>query len=88
MEIGEYVKVFLPGESPWVKVLAVNGPMIQGRVDNKLFHEMPLEDQRTFLGEHFGTAEPLPRLHDFKQGDVVWFERRGEPECWQPVDLH
>ena len=87
MEIGDHFKVFLPGESPWAEVLAINGPLVQGRIANKLFHEFAPDDQREFTGEHFDTADPLPKLHDHKQGDVLWFERRGEPECWQPITV-
>lgn len=87
MEVGEHIKVFLPGESPWAEVMEVNGPLVKARIANKLFHEFTLDDQREFTGEHFDTAEPLPILHDFKQNDEVWFERCGEPECWQPVTV-
>ena len=87
MQIGEHIKVHLPDENPWAEVLAINGPLVQARIANKLFHEHPLNEQREFTGEHFDTADPLPKMHDHKQGDVLWFER-GEFDLWQPVASH
>lgn len=87
MEIGQNIKVFLPGESPWAEVLEINGPLVKARIANKLFHEYSLEQQRQWTGENFDTAEPLKKLHNFKQDDEVWFEQRdyGDFKCWEPV---
>jgi hypothetical protein len=85
--VGGFIKVFLPGESPWAEVLKINGPLVMARIANKLFTELSRADQAEFTGQAFGTAAPLPKLHNFKENDEVWFERRGEPAVWQPVDL-
>ena len=86
MEIGDSVKVFLPGESPWTEVIDIVGPTFKGRIDNVLIHDYPADQQRAFLEREFCTADGLPVLHDFHFGDEVWFERRDE--CWQPVVVH
>ena len=88
MQIGDMIKVFLPGESPWAEVIEINEPLFKGRIANRLFHEMSFESQGEFTGDNFGTADPLPKLHDFKQDDEVWFERQGKHQSWEPVDRH
>lgn len=79
MQTGDYVKVSLPGETPWAEVLAVEPGGFVGRIANKLFTEYSDQDRQAWCGEEFGiaAAEPLPRLHDFKQDQVVTFERGG-----------
>lgn len=84
MAIGDQIKVFLPGESPWAEVVEEADGMVKGRILNKLFHEHTPEQQAEFTGREFGTAEPLKKLYDFKQGDEVWFER-GEHNEWVPA---
>lgn len=84
MSIGDQAKVYLPGESPYVEVVEETGSMMKGRILNKLFTQYSAEDQAEFTGREFGTAEPLPRLHDFKQGDELWFEK-GDYGEWVPV---
>jgi hypothetical protein len=87
MKTGDQIKVFLPGESPWAEVLEINGPLVKAKIINKLFHEHPLDKQREFTGEHFETAEPLPKLHNFKKGDELWFEAKGPRNTWEPTTV-
>lgn len=83
-KIGDTIKVFLPGESPWAEIVEVDEAMVKARIINKLFTEYSGEEQAEFTGREFGTAEPLAKLHDFKQGDEVWFEK-GKFDEWVPV---
>ena len=84
MVIGDCIKVFLPGESPWAEVIQISEDMVKAKIVNTLFHEHTKEQQAEFTSDNFDTAEPLPRLHNFKQGEEIWFER-GEFGEWVPV---
>lgn len=86
IKIGDSLKVFLPGESPWAEVLEICGPFMRGRIDNKLFSEYSEFGRAKFTSDKFDSVEPLPKLHDFKKDDEIWFERAGEPSAWQPID--
>lgn len=81
--IGEYAKVYLPGESPWAMVLEHTEKGFMGRIDNNLFGSMDDFTRARFTKEHFDSVEPLPRLHNYKRGDIVHFINYGwgyEPE--------
>lgn len=88
MSIGQFVKVFLPGESPWAEVVRFlpDGRWL-GRIVNHLVssdHEFSRQCSR----EWFGVDTPLPQLHDFKLDDLIIFERRKHDdfELWEPSD--
>lgn len=87
VKVGEFVKVWLPGETPWAEVIASGPGIFKGRIANKLFNEYSEEEQRQFTGQHFGTAAPLPRLHSHKEGDELWFEP-GDMNTWVPLSNH
>lgn len=96
-EIGDYVKVQLPRERPWVVCIAVHDDgSITGRIDNDLvFSEHTPETYRRAAAEKFfgKGAKPLPPLHRFKLGDLVTFQLRpyGDDLAdlrWQPVELN
>ena len=73
--VGDTIKVFLPGESPWATITEVDCGdrlRVKARIVNKLFHEHSEHEQARFMKGNFGSVEPLPRLHDYKQGDEVW----------------
>ncbi len=81
--IGEKIKVLLPGERPWVEVIADVGSMIKGRLLNKCFHEFSEHEQAQWMKQEFGDVESLPQLHEFKKGDEIWFVRgEGNSEGW------
>ena len=74
--VGDTMKVFLPGESPWAEILEVNCGnklRIKARIVNKLFHEYSEHEQARMMKRDWGTVEHLPKVHDYKQGDEVWF---------------
>lgn len=84
-KIGEFVKVSLPGEAPWVECLAVNedGTWI-GRIDNYLFAQRS-ENERIEAQIAMGLgALPLPALHGYRQDDVVVWKM--ESGMWRPSE--
>lgn len=70
---GEYVKVLIPGERPWVKVLEVGEGGFVGKIDNKLTADLTEEELAEFSEHFFGQSEPLPRLHNYRMGDELTF---------------
>jgi len=82
--IGDTIKVLLPGERPWAKIIGETDEMVQARIINKLFREFSEHEQAQFTKREFGEIEPLPELHSFKQGDEIWFEL-GEHGDWVPA---
>ena len=86
--IGESVKVLLPGELPWVKVIKEFDGRIKGRILNKLYSEYSEHEHAQFMKRECGGVEELPKLHDFKKGDELWFEKgTGNREGhWVPVE--
>lgn len=88
VQIGDDVKVHLPGESPWAEVVAIHEDgTFDGRIENRLFAQMSEHEQAQFLKREFSTVAPLPKLHDHKQDDVIRFRRELTPdyEIWVPV---
>lgn len=75
--IGEYKKILLPGETPWAECVAIEPDgSWHGRIANKLFTEYDDRTRDEIAG--FGPQiDPLPRLHNFKQDDVVRLVWRG-----------
>ena len=85
MEIGQFIKVRLPGETPWAKVQAITESGVTARIDNELVAEL-CEFQRAQLGKRFfGNGKPLPVLHNYKYNDVVEFVQN--EEAWEPKEL-
>ena len=87
--VGQHIKVFLPGESPWAEVVAVlTGGEIVGRIDNELVASSPAL-RAACARDWFGSQEPLPSLHDWKRDDLVVFERRLDEHgfrLWRPAE--
>ena len=86
-KIGEPSKVWLPGETPWAKCLAIHADgSWDGEIVNKLFHELSDIERARFMSDKFGTVKNVPRLHDYRQGQVVRFELEVTPDCslWVP----
>ncbi len=79
--IGDTIKVFLPGESPWAEITEETDDKVKARIINKLFSEHSEHEQARFMKREFGEVKPLPKLHSFKQGDEAWF-RKGEFGEW------
>ena len=73
MEVGDFAKVHLLGESPWAEVIELTEDGFKGRINNVLFAEMSETDQARFNKQHFGTVSPLPVLHDYRRNDEVLF---------------
>ncbi len=89
MQMGEHIKVDLPGESPWAEVMAIHADgSWDGRIDNELVCG-PSEIGRKYLTEQFGVIDP-PVLHPYSRGDVVRFHL-SEPgilttrDIWTPA---
>ncbi len=85
--VGKTAKVHLPGESPWAECVAVHEDGTwDGRIVNRLFGEMSEHERARFTKREFGSAAPLPRLHDYRQGQLVRFkrERTDVYEIWVP----
>ena len=86
--IGENIKVLLPGERPWVKVIEEVVDRFKGRIINKLFHEYSEHEQAQFMKREWDSVSPLESLHSFKQGDELWFEVSDQDRTgwWVPVE--
>lgn len=82
--IGDTIKVFLRGESPWAEIVEETGDRVKARIVNKLFHEHSEHEKARFMKREFGDVRPLERLHEYKQDDEVWFEV-GFSDEWIPV---
>lgn len=85
--IGDTIKVHLPGESPWAECLAVHDDgSWDGKIINKLIHEYSEHERAQFTKRWFGTAQPLPKAHDFKQGQIIRFcPDEDMPHVWVPA---
>ena len=82
IRVGEYKKVSLPGETPWVEVLSISDSSFIGRIDNTLYRQLSEIEKARFLKDNFNTVEPIPELHSYKRDDVIEFiesERRYIP---------
>lgn len=79
--IGEVIKVHLPGEAPWARIVAEASGMVKARIINKLLHEHSEHEQAQFMKREFGSVTPLECLHAFKKGDEVWF-KKGDCDEW------
>lgn len=73
MQVGQRVKVSLPGESPWAEVVEITDRGFKGRVDNKLLREYSEIEKAAFSKKFFGTVQKLPELHDYKYNDILEF---------------
>lgn len=73
ISVGQYIKVRIPGETPWVEVLKVDGANFQVRIDSDLFCGLSRIEQARFTKDVFGTVKNLPLLHDYRTNDKVWF---------------
>jgi hypothetical protein len=86
-KVGEMVKVWLPGETPWAECLAVL-PDHQwvGRIDNELLAENA-GWRAQIAKEQFNSDVPLAQLHNYKQNDRVIFEIEAGAgyEVWVPA---
>ena len=85
--VGENIKVLLPGERPWVKIIEGGIDRFKGKIINTLFHELSEHEQARFMKRETGSVCPLPQLHHFRAGDEIWFEM-GTGDCcgwWVPV---
>lgn len=82
--IGGFVKVFLPGESPWTEVIILTADGFMGRIDNKLLNEYSEFEQASFSKTNFGTVSLLPILHTYKRNDVVEFAWEDEQGIFTP----
>ena len=88
MKVGDDVKLYLPGESPWGIVIAVlDETRIQARINNKLFREYSADEQMEWIGEQFGTGYYLEELHGYKYGDVATFIKHPEFGSWELAPL-
>lgn len=98
-EVGKMVKVWLPGETPWAECIAVHPDGTwEGRIANRLFAEMSDEERALVLGEmwnipivpgpkpRLASAADLPRLHGYKQDQVVRFRRGSDTPIWEPAE--
>lgn len=87
MTPGDSIKVHLPGESPWAEVVTLHEDGTwDGRICNRLIPEMDDLEHARLLKETWGKGRRLPRLHPFKQNDVVRFRREVTPDydIWVP----
>lgn len=83
----DYMKVHLPGESLWAKVTRwlPDGSFI-GEIDNEPVGSAD-EARRLAVTKQFfpDETEPVPKTHDFKQGEAVCFVRHGG--VWVPKEI-
>lgn len=91
-EVGEYIKVWLPGETPWAECVSLNPDgSWQGRIANHLFAQRSEFERTKIAREWFpgSPAKPLPSLHVYKQDQVVtWFwHDDGTGARWMPAEL-
>lgn len=87
--VGETIKVFLPGESPWADcVFVYSDGTWEGRIVNRLVGEMSDRHRADLTEKLFGPGRPLPKLHDFRCGDLVRFKREiaTDYEIWVPAE--
>jgi len=73
LKVNEYIKVHVPGATPWAEILEITNEGFIGRIANKLFHEWSEFEQAKMLKNWFGNVEKLPKLNDYKQDDYVLF---------------
>lgn len=83
--MGEVEQMGLPGERPWGEVLArFQDGTAKLRIVSLLFHQRPTDEQAAFTAGAFEAVEPLPRLHEFRQGDELLC-RKDDRGLWCPV---
>lgn len=85
--VGAFIKVWLPGETPFAECLAVyDDGTWQGRIDNHLVAQRSDAD-RAKIGQRLfpdSDAAPLPSLHNYRQGDIVVWKWEGG--CWKAAE--
>lgn len=75
MKIGNDVKIFLDGESPWGVITDIDIHKIKVKITSKLFHELSEIEQAQFMKREWSTVEKIPCLHGKKQGDEFWCKK-------------
>ena len=88
-QIGQFIKVHLPGESLWVIVRALHPDGTwEGEINNHPVAAKSERERAALSNAYFGTPEPLPSLHDFKFGQIVCFRRETTPDysIWVPAE--
>lgn len=90
MKEGDFVKVHLPGESPWAICRHVyNDGTFEGEINNKLVGEAS-EEERVEIGERLapGTGWVPQKLHGYRCGQVVRFklEVGQDYSIWVPAE--
>jgi hypothetical protein len=78
IEVGGFVKVLLPGERPWVEVTEIGEGAFKGRISNRLITDMPDDERDKMASEWFEGVAILDPLHDYHQGDEIWFTDAGD----------
>ena len=89
-KVGETVKVYLRGESPWAECVALHDDgSWEGRIVNRLVAERS-EQERRDAARHagFGGDRPMPSLHNYRQGQTIRFKRLAAVyyEIWVPAE--
>lgn len=85
MNIGQEVKIFLKGESPWGTIIEISEEKIKVRIDSKLFFDMSEHEQAQFLNREFSDIKPIQNPHGKTQGDEIWCQK-GEFNEWVAED--
>ena len=87
MNIGDEVKIFLKGESPWGNIVEIEGEKIKVKITSKLIFEFSEHERAQIVNSTFGSGKALPRLHNRKKGDEVWCSR-GKFNEWVDAEIN
>jgi len=88
---GEFVKVLLPGESPWVEVIEnLDENSFRGRIDNKIAGDYTPKEFSSIINHLMDTDYQFDgkdrRLHNFKYNQEIIFQRKSDG--WKPQTEH
>ncbi len=70
LEIGDHVKVVLPGEAPWAEVLEIRGEGFLGRIDNHPasdLHDYRFGEKVWFVVDEHECWSPAGRMSDSRK---------------------
>jgi len=79
VKVGDSIKLWLPGESPWGEVLEVKGPYVKARIDNRLIPEWTPDERKRIFGFD------KPSQHNYTHNSIEWFEY--ENGVWVPLKV-
>ncbi len=87
-KLGDFVKAWLPGETPWAECVAVEASGAwHGRIANKLVPEHTPQELARYMEGCDVPELHVPKRHDYRENMVVRFAWDSEQNLWTPREM-